>query len=369
MHTDEDYMHLALDMAEKGAGFTSPNPMVGAVVVKDTTIVGKDYHTNVGRLHAEVKALQEAGDQAQGATLYVNLEPCCHYGKTPPCVEAIINAGIAKVVIGTQDPNPLVNGRGIAELRSHGIEVKVGVLEDKAKKINEFFIKYITTGKPFVILKAAMSLDGKIATKTGQSQWISNEASRQFVHALRNRVDAIMVGAGTILQDNPLLTTRISGQQSRNPKRIIIDNLLKIPLGARIFTQEAKGEGSENIIVTTCKASQEKIKRFEEQGSRIIQIHTKRKNSVDFGIVLDQLGKLSLTSIMIEGGHGINAAALEACVVDKVIIFIAPKIIGGKTAPGIVSGEGIAYLKDAVCVHDMEIRRFENDFMIEGYIG
>ena len=230
MHTDEDYMQLALQMAEKGAGFTSPNPMVGAVIVKDNVVVGKEYHTNPGKLHAEIKALKEAGSQARGSTLYVNLEPCCHYGKTPPCVENIINSGVARVVIGTKDPNPLVNGRGIGELKSHGIEVKLGVLEDKAKKINEFFFKYITTGRPFVILIAAMSLDGKIATKTGESQWISNETSRRFVHEIRNRVDAVLVGACTILKDNPLLTTRLKGQISRNPKRIIIDNLLKIPL-------------------------------------------------------------------------------------------------------------------------------------------
>jgi len=366
MLTDEYYIQSALEIAEKGAGFTSPNPMVGTVMVKDNVIVGKGYHTNSGKLHAEIKALQEAGSQAEGATVYVNLEPCCHYGKTPPCVQELITAKVVRVVICTKDPNPLVNGRGIEELRSHNIDVTIGILADKAKKLNEFFFKFITSGRPFVILKAALSLDGKIATKTGQSQWISNESSREFVHKMRNRVDAVMVGAGTILKDNPSLTARIKSQKSRNPKRIILDNLLQIPLGAHIFTQTSDAE---NIIVTTHKASREKLKGFEERGARIILTQSQNRNMVDLEDMIKQLGKLSLASIMIEGGHTINAAALKAKIVDKIIFFIAPIIIGGKTAPGVVSGDGIIHLKDAIKLNNIEINHFGNDLMVEGYIN
>lgn len=365
MHPHEKYMKLAINIAKKGAGYTSPNPLVGAVVVSNNEIISKTYHAKFGDPHAEVKALSVAGDRAKGATLYVNLEPCCHHGKTPPCTQDIINSGITHVVIGTSDPNPLVNGKGMEELKSNGIKITCGVLEEEAKQLNEFFFKYIVTKKPFVILKAAISIDGKIATKTGDSKWITNEKSRKFVHEMRNKSDAILVGVGTILEDNSSLTTRIKQKKSKDPKRIIIDNLLKVPSGAQIFTQDSLAE---NIIVTSKNAMQSKIKRLQDIGARVILVDTIKKNILDLDDMLIKLGKLSITSLLIEGGQGIFTSAILQKIVDKVIIFIAPKIIGGKLAPSLIGGDGILDMNDAIMLHHIKIRRFDNDLMIEGYL-
>ena len=365
MQTHEKYMKLAIEMAKMGAGFVSPNPLVGAVIVSNNEIVAKNYHAKFGDLHAEVKALSQAGCRAKGSTLYVNLEPCCHHGKTPPCTQQIINSGISHVVIGTTDPNTMVNGKGIEQLKSHGINITIGILEEGAKKLNEFFFKYITTKKPFVILKAAMSIDGKIATKTGDSKWITNDKSRKFVHEIRNRIDAIMVGSGTILRDNPSLTTRTKQKKSKDPKRVIIDNMLKIPSGALIFTQDSMAE---NIIVTSKNAPPSRIKQLEDVGAHVIMVNTIKKNMLDLDDMLVKLGKLSITSIMIEGGHGLFTTAILGKIVDKIIIFIAPKIIGGKMALGLVGGEGISDINDAIKLHDVEIKRFSDDLMIEGYL-
>lgn len=365
MNMDRKYMNQVFKLAERGKGRTAPNPLVGAIVVKDEKVVGQGYHELYGAPHAEIQALKEAGEKAGGATLYVNLEPCCHQGQTPPCTAEIIKAGISRVVIASKDPNPLVNGQGIRELKVQGIEVKVGVMENAARKFNEYFFKYIQTKTPFVILKMGMSLDGKMATKTGDSRWITSGLLRGFVHQLRNEIDATLVGIGTVIRDNPRLTTRLKDGEGRDPKRIIVDSLLRIPLKARIFTQQSEAE---NIIVTTTNAPVSRVKDLEKVGARIIFVKAVGKNMVDLKAMLDKLGQLQITSLMIEGGASINGSAIQAGIVDKVIMFIAPKIIGGFSAPSAIGGDGVARVDDAIKLTEIKTKRFGNDLMIEGYV-
>ena len=362
---DQKFMQRALKLAGRGRGTTSPNPMVGAVIVKNGRIVGEAYHKRAGELHAEALALQKAGSKSQGATLYVNLEPCCHQGQTPPCVPEIIAARVSRVVVAMQDPNPLVNGLGLRQLREAGVQVEVGLLEERARHLNEVFVKYITTRLPFVILKVAITLDGKIATKTGDSQWISNEASRAYVHKLRNEVDATLVGIGTIVRDNSRLTTRLIRGPKRDPIRIVVDSLLKVPLRANIFTQDSNAN---NIIVTTPKAFFQRHKEIEATGSKVLEVRTISRNKVDLKDMLEKLGKMGITSLMIEGGAQISASALREGIVDKLIFFIAPKIVGGNTAPGPVGGEGVARISEAIKIVRTNIRRFGDDIMVEGYL-
>lgn len=365
MQMDREYMNQVFTLAARGKGRTAPNPMVGAIIVKDEKIVGQGYHERYGTPHAEIRALEEARENARGATLYVNLEPCCHQGQTPPCTTEIIRAGIQRVVVATKDPNPLVNGQGIRELKMQGIEVKTGVLENAARKFNEYFFKYIRTKTPFVILKMGMSLDGKMATKTGDSRWITSGLLRGFVHQLRNEIDATLVGIGTVIRDNPRLTTRLKDGQGRDPKRIIVDSLLRIPLKARIFTQQSEAE---NIIVTTTNAPVNRVKELEKIGARVIFGKTMGKNMVDMKDMVIKLGQLQITSLMIEGGASINGSAIQAGIVDKVIMFIAPKIIGGACAPSAIGGDGVARVDDAIKLNDIKTKRFGNDLMIEGYV-
>jgi len=362
---EQRYMRMALDLAEKGKGKVSPNPLVGAVIVKGDRVVGTGYHARYGDSHAEIKALHEAGSEARGATLFINLEPCCHHGKTPPCVDQIVQAGISRVVISVKDPNPLVNGKSIDTLKGKGIEVKIGVMEKTAHRLNEYFFKYITTGIPFIILKSAMSLDGKVATKTGESKWVTGERSREYVHQLRNEIDATLVGIETILRDNPRLTTRLKEGEGRDAIRIVIDSLLRIPIHARIFTQESKAD---NIIVTTTNAPMDRIKRLEENGAKVLFVEPKGRNRVDLQAMTRELGKLRITSLLIEGGPGINASAVQEGIVDKVIMFIAPRVIGGKSAPSAIQGEGVARMEEAVKIYSIKTRRIGDDLMIEGYI-
>ena len=362
---DQKFKKIALKLAERGKGRVSPNPLVGAVVVKGDHILGQGYHARYGSQHAEIMALKEAGAEAKGSTIYINLEPCCHHGQTPPCVNEIINAGIKRAVIGIKDPNPLVNGKSIQLLTNKGIEVKLGVLEKAALRLNEYFLKYMTTGSPFVILKCGMSLDGKVATKTGESRWVTGESSREHVHKLRNEIDATMVGIETILRDNPRLTTRLKNGKGRDPIRVVIDSLLRVPIRTRIFTQESSAG---NIIVTTVNAPMERIKRIEATGAKVLFVKPKGKNRVDMQIMLKELGKFQITSLLIEGGPGINASAIQEGIVDKLIMFIAAKIIGGKTAPSAIQGDGIAILEEAVRIDDIKIKKLGEDLMVEGYV-
>ncbi|MDP4178765.1 MAG: bifunctional diaminohydroxyphosphoribosylaminopyrimidine deaminase/5-amino-6-(5-phosphoribosylamino)uracil reductase RibD [Bacillota bacterium] len=359
------YMQRALELAKKGAGFTNPNPLVGAVIVKDGRIIGEGYHEVYGSSHAEVNAFKNAVEDVKGADMYVTLEPCSHYGKTPPCADAIVKKGIKKVIIGLKDPNPLVSGRGINILKENGIEVITGVLEEEGRKLNEIFLKYITTKLPFCILKTAMTLDGKIAAYTGDSKWITNEMSRKYVHELRNRVSGIMVGIGTVLQDNPYLTTRLDNGQGSDAARIIVDSRATIPLEAKVLNVKSNAE---TIIAVTELADKEKIKNLRDKGAVVIVLPLK-KNKVNLNFLMKTLGERKIDSVLLEGGSTLNYSALMSGIVDKVNVFIAPKIIGGSNAKTFVGGDGISLMKDSIILNDIETHRFGDDIMIEGYLG
>lgn len=365
---DPYFMKIALDLAVKGRGFTSPNPMVGAVVVKAGKIVGKGFHKTAGSAHAEVNALNDAGLSANNATLYVTLEPCNHTGRTPPCTEKIIETGIRRVVVAMVDPNPDIRGGGIDVLKSRGIDVTVGICEAEAENLNEVFIKHIRTKRPFVILKCAATLDGRIATRTGDSKWISGEASRAFVHRLRHAVDAIMVGINTVKNDDPKLTTRLPDDTVKinglDPTRIILDTRLSIPEDAKVLQLFSD---SDTIIITGNSASEDKKNRIEKRGSRVIESSVK-DGLIELDPLMDRLGTLGITSLLIEGGSRVIASALSAGIVDKIIFFYAPKILGGDDGVPICRGEGPEIMKDSISVKDVRVRRFGDDVMIEGYI-
>ena len=361
--TPEEYMKLAIKLALKAQGQTSPNPLVGALIVKNGKIVGRGFHRRAGTPHAEMNALKEAGSKAQGAELYLNLEPCSHVGKTPPCVDALIQRKIKKVFVGMKDPNPLVRGEGLRRLKEAGIEVAAGFLEKECRKLNEIFITYITTQRPFVILKSAASLDGRIAAETGDSHWITNEKSRAYVHRLRSTVDAVMVGIGTVKKDDPSLTCRLENRNGKDPIRIIVDSKLSIVPRAKVLNLNSQAP---TIIVTTSQASLQKRALIEKKGARVLVIPSKAR--VDLRLLMETLGKEEITSVLIEGGSEINTSALQSGIVDKVLFFYAPKIIGGKKAPLMVGGKGIARVKDALVLHNITTKRFGDDVMIEGYI-
>lgn len=349
-------MKIALRLAARG--HTSPNPMVGAVVVKDGLIVGKGYHPKAGEPHAEVFALRRAGKEAKGSTLYVTLEPCSHFGRTPPCADAVIEAGIARIVVAMVDPNPKVSGQGLDRLRKAGVEVTVGLMEEQACQLNEAYIKFITTGLPFVTLKMAMTLDGKIATHAGDSKWVSGEQSRCMVHRLRSRADAIVVGAGTALADDPSLTVR-TGKSTWQPARVIVDEVAGIKPNARIFA----AEGGEVIIATTSRAAAEDLRKLEAAGARIVIVDGK-DGLVDIAALFRELAAMGMIDIILEGGGEINASALQAGIVDKVVMFLAPKIIGGRHAKTPVEGIGAASMAEALQLTDLQFRRCGEDIVI-----
>ena len=362
---DTHFMNMALDLAQKGQGFTSPNPMVGAVVVNNGQVVGKGYHKAVGQAHAEVNALDSAGDFARGATLYVTLEPCNHTGRTPPCTEKILSAGIQRVVVAVKDVNPTVKGGGVAQLRKHGIEVTTGVCEERASRLNEVFEKYIQTGKPFVILKYAATLDGRIATKTGDSKWISGEESRAFVHGLRHNVDAIMVGVDTVKKDDPQLTTRIPGATGVDARRIILDTYLSIPETSKVLYLDSRAG---TIIATGNEISEEKKKRLIGKGVQVL-VTEANNGLIDLNRLMDTLGRLEVASILIEGGSRVIASALAQGIVDKVVLFFAPKILGGDDGVPVCQGPGPSLMRDSIPLKNISVGRFGDDVMIEGYIN
>lgn len=364
---DERFMRLALELAEKGKGLTSPNPCVGTVIVKDGKVIGKGYHRKAGMPHAEIYALRQAGKNARGATLYVTLEPCRHYGRTPPCADAIISSGIKRIVAAMKDPNPLNNGRGFDVLRKNGIKVESGVLEAEARRLNEAFIKFITTKLPFVTVKIAQSIDGKIATYTGDSKWITSKEARVFSHRLRSEADAIMVGVKTIIKDDPFLSVRDevkSGRLRKQPVKIILDSKLHTPTTARIFS---KGSSGKVIIATTKRASKNKMEALKRKGAEISIVKSK-DGKVDIKSLLKVLGEKELTHILIEGGGETIASALEAKAVDKVYFFIAPKIIGGRQAPTSVEGLGADRINRVIKLRDVKYEEVGEDFLVEGYI-
>ncbi|RKU15176.1 bifunctional diaminohydroxyphosphoribosylaminopyrimidine deaminase/5-amino-6-(5-phosphoribosylamino)uracil reductase RibD [Candidatus Poribacteria bacterium] len=359
------FMQRALDLARRAKGRTSPNPLVGAVIVKDGKVIGEGYHQKAGTPHAEVHALNAAGEDAKGAILYTTLEPCCHWGRTPPCTAALIRAGIAQVYVAEVDPNPSVAGKGVQQLQNAGIDVHVGILRQDASDLNEVHRKYIQTGRPFVILKTAMSLDGKIATASGESQWITSNASRQRGHEVRDAVDAILVGRGTVARDNPALTTRLQDREGQDAIRIVLDSHGRTRPDARIFNAESEAGV---IMAVTPEAPIENVNTLEKAGAEVITVpdaHSK----VCFKSLMEILGKREITSVLIEGGGEINASALAAGIVDKVMCFIAPKLIGGQNAPGPIGGVGIQSLTEAVNLQRMSVTPIpEHDILIEGYL-
>ena len=367
MNEDERYMRLALRLARKGLGRTSPNPMVGAVVVKGNNIVGRGYHHRAGEPHAEILALRQAGTRARGATLYLNLEPCDHFGRTPPCTRAILQAGIRRVVAGMKDPNPLVSGGGIRRLRRAGVRVDVGVLEKECRELNAPFCKYITRKRPFVTLKAAASLDGKVATRSGDSRWISSGTSRNYVHRLRRAMDAVMVGIGTVLKDDPLLTVRLpGGGKSRQPLRVIVDSRLRIPLHSQLVRTAGQYP---TLVATTQAASLSRMRRLAAANVGVATIAKDVRGHVSLRGLMKELARRGVVSLLLEGGSTLNASALREGVVDRLLFFLAPKIIGGQGAPGVIGGDGTLRIKDAEPVEILKVRRIGPDILIEGIPG
>jgi diaminohydroxyphosphoribosylaminopyrimidine deaminase/5-amino-6-(5-phosphoribosylamino)uracil reductase len=363
---DELYMQRALYLAARARNQTSPNPLVGAVMVKGGKIISEDFHKKPGTPHAEALVIEKAGEKSRGSSLYVNLEPCCHTEKrTPPCTRAIISAGIREVIIGMADPNPKVSGKGIAELQKSGIKVRTGIFEEGAKKLNEAYIKYITTGTPFVILKIAMTLDGKIATPEGQSRWITSEKARTLVHRLRSRVDAIVTAIGTVKADNPEFTARIKG--GKNPQRIIIDPNLEVSLQAKVLQVPPQTVliSRKSVVSSQQSTIVEKKKALSDKGVQIIEYDG---DKVYLPWLMKKLGEREITSVLIEAGASLNAYALEEGIVDKVMFFIAPKIIGGSESFPAVGGKAFRRLEEAHLLENVMIRRIGKDVLIEGYI-
>ncbi|HET7393617.1 MAG TPA: bifunctional diaminohydroxyphosphoribosylaminopyrimidine deaminase/5-amino-6-(5-phosphoribosylamino)uracil reductase RibD [Candidatus Binatia bacterium] len=358
---DRRYMRMACRLAEKAAGRTSPNPMVGAVLVRDGKIIGSGFHPFAGGDHAEIVALKKAGNKANGGTLYINLEPCNHYGRTPPCTGSLIAAGVKEVVVGMEDPNPLVSGKGLRALARAGIKVRTGVLHEECRVLNEAFTKLITRGVPFVTLKLAASLDGKIATATGDARWISCEESRATVHLLRNKYDAVVVGAGTIIADNPQLTCRISG--GRDPWRIILDARLRIPLNAEFLRRRGNDK---NIIVTSDTAPVGKIRALENLGATVWRLPA-RDGAVRWLPLLRKLAKIGIASVLIEGGATTAAGALKEKMVDKMLLFYAPKLLGGD-GRYMIDSLGIEHIKQSVMLQNLKVQKSGADLLISGYL-
>ena len=362
---DQYFMKMALDLAVKGIGYTSPNPMVGAVVVKDGRLVGSGYHEMVGGPHAEVNAIDAAGEDAKGATLFVTLEPCNHTGRTPPCTEKILEAGIKRVVVAMLDPNTEVVGGGAQFLEQQGIQITTGVCQQQAHKINEAFIKFIRTRRPFVIVKCASTLDGRIATRAGDAKWITGDKARRFVHRLRHEVDGILVGINTVRMDDPSLTTRLPDKVGKDPVRIILDTHLTISPQAKVFQQTSEAE---TIVVAGENPEPDRIAALEKVGGRVLSTDLK-DGIIDMDVLTDKLGTNGLTSILIEGGSRVLSSALNSGIVDKVFFFYAPKILGGDDGIPICSGPGPDLISKSIPVREINVRRFGDDVMIEGYIG
>lgn len=359
---DEKYMRLAMQLAGNAIGRTSPNPLVGAVIVKDNRVVGCGWHRKAGTPHAEVHALNQAGELAQGADVYVTLEPCAHYGKTPPCAKALVEAKVKNVYGGLLDVNPKVAGKGFKILEDAGIHVEYGFLQDELRKQNEVFFKWIEHKKPFVVLKAAMTLDGKIATATGQSKWITNETSRAYGYKLRDIYDGIMVGINTVIEDNPMLTARVDG--GKNPIRIVVDSSLKIDINANVVQDKS----AKTIIATTDKADKDKFLKLQAQDVDVIVVDKDENDKVDIEKLLDILGQQNICSILVEGGATLSGSFVAKKLVDKVYFFIAPKIIGGKEAKTPVAGTGILNLQEALALKDIQIEKLEEDILIIGRV-
>ncbi len=360
--SDEPFMRLALKLAQRGRGKVEPNPLVGAVLVKQGKVLAADYHRRFGGPHAEVNALKYAGRSARGASLYVSLEPCSHFGKTPPCTQALIQAGIKRVVAACQDPFLEVRGRGIRQLKRAGIAVEVGLLEEEAKTVNAPYFTRETQGRPFFIAKWAMTLDGKIATHTGNSRWISNERSRRIVHRLRSQVDAVMVGIGTVLRDDSLLTAR--GRGGRCPWRIVVDSRARLPLSSQLVKTAA---ASPIMVAVTDRAPKQRCKALQKAGCEVLVLPATAEG-VSLVHLASVLGEKRMTSVLIEGGGRLLGSALDADLIDKVVVFVAPKLVGGKDAPSAIAGKGLAKMGEALELYQKRTRKVGSDLMVSGFL-
>jgi len=362
---DEKFMKLALRQARKGLGKTSPNPAVGAVIVMGDEILAKGYHQKAGGAHAEIDALEKLGSRAPGCTMYVTLEPCNHYGKTPPCTEAILKSGIKRVVIGMKDPNPGVRGGGAAYLASKGVEVVTGILADECRRFYEAYVKFVESSTPFVTLKSALTLDGWTATSTGHSQWITSEGSRRLVHTMRAESDGIMVGVGTVLTDDPSLTARRGGRPGPGPTRIVVDSRLRTPMKAKVFEDLSF---SPTVVVVGEKTEKpRKMATLEDRGIRLIRCPTTPDGRIDLRALMDILGEMDIMSLLVEGGARIAGSLFRAGLVDKVHIFLAPKLLLGGDGVPMAAGPGVARMDEALPLRDIEIKRVEQDIMLTGY--
>ncbi len=359
---EEKYMQIALEQAIKGKGKVNPNPLVGAVIVKDEEIIGKGYHEQYGGLHAEINALKDCKISSKGSTMYVTLEPCCHYGKTPPCTESIIKSGISKVIVGCLDPNEKMAGKGVKILQDAGIEVHVGILEKECTEINEIFFHYIKTKTPYVLMKYAMTIDGKIATTTGESKWITNELSRENVHKTRNQYTAIIVGVGTILADNPELTCRLDN--ARNPIRIICDSKLRTPLDSNVVTTATNIK----TIIATTNSDKEVHKLYFDKGVEVI-VTKSYNDKVNLKELMMILGEKEIDSILLEGGGNLNFSALDSEIVNKLQSYISPKIFGGKTAKTPIIGNGFSEVDNKIKLKPIKISHFGEDILIESEVS
>lgn len=358
--TKQEYMRMAVALAKRGEGHTSPNPMVGCVVVKDGRIVAQGFHEQYGGFHAERNALTKCGEDVTGADLYVTLEPCCHHGKTPPCTDIMIERGIGRVFIGAMDPNPKVAGKGAQILREHGMEVETGVLEKECLELNEVFMHYIVDKQPYIIMKYAMTLDGKIATFTGDSKWVTGEPAREHVQLLRKRYSAIMVGIGTVLADDPMLNCRI--EDGVNPVRVICDSHLRIPLESRIVRT------AKEIRTIIAYASADEAKKEALLNAGVELIGSGEGDRVDFTALVQELGQMDIDSILIEGGGDLHGTVLKSGLVNRIYCYVAPKLIGGRDARSPVEGDGFPLMKEALDIREMEIIKLGNDICITGIV-
>ncbi|HEY8394547.1 MAG TPA: bifunctional diaminohydroxyphosphoribosylaminopyrimidine deaminase/5-amino-6-(5-phosphoribosylamino)uracil reductase RibD [Thermaerobacter sp.] len=363
---DRRWMRRALALAGRARGRTTPNPLVGAVLVRDDRVVGEGFHRRAGAPHAEAEALRQAGDRARGATLYVTLEPCCHYGRTPPCSDALIRAGIRRVVAAMVDPDPRVRGRGLAALRAAGVRVEVGLLEEEARRLNAAYLAWNLLGRPLITMKYAMTLDGRIATRRGDARWITGDAARRFVHRLRDRVDLIAVGIGTVLADDPCLTTRLP-RGGRDPIRLVIDSQARTPPGARVVRAAAASPAPTWIAVTE-RAPAHRVRALEAAGAQVLRVPATAEGRVDLAELLVELGRRGIRHVLVEGGAAIHGALLAAGLADHVLAFIAPKLVGGAGAPGPVGGPGVDRMAGALRLHRVRLRRLGDDWLVEGYL-
>lgn len=362
MTKDESLMEAALKHAKRGTGSTSPNPLVGAVLAKNGKVIACGYHKRPGGPHAEVVALDKAGRKAKGSELFVNLEPCSHFGRTPPCTERIIKDGVARVVIGMVDPNPINNGRGVKRLRKSGIDVKIGVLEERCKDLNRAFISFVTLKRPYVAIKAAQSLDGKIATFTGNSKWITDANTRRLAHKLRSRADAVLVGLNTIIKDDPLLNVRLC-KTKKQPMRIVLDSKLKIPIKSRIIQDKS----SRLIIATTRYAAKKRIEQLQKAGVDVF-VCKSDNGRVEVGTLLRYLAERDISYLLVEGGGSVIASFLNKRLVDEAFFYISPKIIGGRNAPTSVEGVGVESVNSAIKLNNVALKKINQDILLHGYV-